>query len=191
MNSDKRQAAGRPVLAALLGLLVALVVFAGPASADAHWDGDKGTKATKAKGADKKAAPSRGSGGCVATDGSVCSGESVADDHSTASGASTADDGSVASGGLPDRDKDGKKPDGKKPDGKKPHDKKPDGKKWPRGGGQLPTAGPAQAQQVGEGELAFTGPSVGPELALAGVLLLAGTALMVAGAERRRAVPSS
>jgi hypothetical protein len=124
----------------------------------------------------------------------VCSGESFADDGSTASGASTADDGSVASGGLPDRDKDkdkdGKKPDGKKPD-KKPDGKKPEGKKpTPRGGG-LPTAGPAQAQQVGEGELAFTGPSVGPELALAGALLLAGTALMAAGAERRRAVSSS
>ena len=175
MNSDKTRRAGVPVLAALVGLLVT-VVFAGPASATHNKD--------------HKGKASRDSGGCVAVDGSVCSGDSTAIDDSTASGASTARDDSVSSGGLPDvdKDKDGKKPD-KKPDGKKPDHKKPDGKK-PHGGG-LPTAGPAQAQAVGEGELAFTGPQVGPELALAGLLLVAGAALMVAGAERRRAVSTS
>ncbi len=172
MNSDKRQLAGVPVLAALTGLLV-MVVFAGPASAGHTKDH---------KGKAESSSPSRTSGGCVAVNGSVCSGESFARDDSTASGASTAIDDSVASGGLPDRDKDGKKPDGKKPEGKKPTG-------GGTGGGDVPTAGPAEARRVGS--LAFTGPSVGPELAMATGLLLAGALLLGLGSERRRSVPSS
>ncbi len=120
------------------------------------------------------------SGTARADDSSVASGTARAEDNSVASGAARAEDNSVASGGAAPVDKD--KDKDKEPDHKKPH-------VVHKGGGRLPTAAPAQARQVER--LAFTGPRVGPELALATALVLAGAALMAAGAERRRPARAS
>ncbi len=161
MDTHTKRSTGLPVLTVVVSMVVALLVFfAGPASAEK-------------------------SGGANADDSSVASGTAQADDHSVASGAARADDGSVssgcaeatddstASGGVCEKKK--QVPEEKK----KPHVVTPKG-----GGGNLPTAGPAEARRVDR--LAFTGPRVGPELALAGAMLLMGAALLAAGAERRR-----
>jgi hypothetical protein len=173
MNRDKRQAAGVPVLAALVGLL-AMVVLAGPAYA----------------GTAHKKAPSQPSGGCVAKDGSVCSGTGEAKDNSVssgnavakggsvASGCSEATDNSTASGGVCQKVQEQKRPH-------KPGEKPGPGE---QPSGEVPTAGPAAAQPVSS--LAFTGSSVGPELAMAAGLLLGGLLLVRLASERRRTVPT-
>jgi hypothetical protein len=163
MNSDSK----RSVVVALMGLVAALVLFAAPAHAE---------KSGKANADDSSVA----SGEAHASDGSVASGDSVATDGSVSSGCSVADDDSTASGGVCDKDKD------------KGKDKDKDKKVVPEAptkAGERPAALPAQARQVDR--LAFTGPSVAPELAAAGVLLALGGALTALGTPRRRPASSA
>ncbi|HWC10565.1 MAG TPA: hypothetical protein VG455_05010 [Acidimicrobiales bacterium] len=154
----------RSVVVALMGLVAALVLFAAPAHAE---------KSGKANADNSSVA----SGEAHASDGSVASGDSVATDGSVSSGCSVADDDSTASGGVCDKAK---------------KDKDKDKKVVPEAptkAGERPAAQPAQARQVDS--LAFTGPRVAPELAAAGVLLVAGGALMALGTPRRRPASST
>jgi len=162
MNSDSK----RSVVVALMGLVAALVLFAAPAHAE---------KSGKANADDSSVA----SGEAHASDGSVASGDSVATDGSVSSGCSVADDDSTASGGVCEK-------------AKKDRDKDKDKKVVPEAptkAAERPAALPAQARQVDR--LAFTGPSVAPELAAAGVLLAVGGALMALGTPRRRPASST
>ena len=175
----KTRATGAALLFALGSLMAALLVMAGPASAE-----DSGGAVAD----DTSVA----SGDCVAVNGSVCSGsgfaangstssgDAVAVDGSVASGCSVAIGGSTASGGncAPEKDVVIDKHRPPRHDG--------DGRGQRHAVRQAPTATP-----TGAVELAFTGSSTGPLAAAAAVALGLGLLLVALSSERRRPVVSS